>query len=120
MQAAWRHDLTAGVAGHLLPREVRRPVVRGRSTRDGAGLAAEGSGAVSKNAASRAAQARQAEFDAWRSRNRGAWNIRTANLRYEHGTMVLRPRGLGPRERRDVAVVFRRDLTARTLPPRSS
>jgi len=117
---------------------IRRGYVRGLSTRDVAGLYAEVFGAsVSKSTASRATQALQAEFDAWRSRDLGDLHILylfldgqfqavraestekegilAAYALCEDGTVVLLHLGLGPRESTDAWLVFLHDLTARNL-----
>ncbi len=117
---------------------IRRGYVRGLSTRDVEGLYAEVfGGRVSKSSASRATQALQAEFDAWRTRDLGAFNvlylfldgqfqaaraestekegILGAYALCEDGTVVLLHLGLGPRESTDAWVAFLHDLTARNL-----
>jgi transposase-like protein len=119
---------------------IRRGYVRGLSTRDVEGLYAEVfGGSVSKSTASRATQALQAEFDAWRTRDLGELNIlylfldgqfqavRAASTEKEgilaayalceDGTVVLLHLGLGPRESTDAWVAFLHDLTARNLNP---
>ncbi|HSB77588.1 MAG TPA: IS256 family transposase [Candidatus Methylomirabilis sp.] len=117
---------------------VRRGYVRGLSTRDVEGLYAEVfGGTVSKSTASRATQALQAEFDAWRTRDlsdlkvlylfldgqcqaaraesTAKEGILAAYTLCEDGTMVLLHLGLGPRESTDAWVAFLHDLTARNL-----
>ena len=117
---------------------IRRGYVRGLSTRDVEGLYAEVfGGSVSKSAASRATQALQAEFDAWRSRDLSELKvlylfldgqfhavrsesdakegILAAYALCEDGKVVLLHLGLGPRESTDAWVVFLHDLTARGL-----
>jgi putative transposase len=117
---------------------IRRGYVRGLSTRDVAGLYREVfGGSVSKSAASRATQALQAEFDAWRTRDLGELRILylfldgqfqaaraesrekegilAAYALCEDGTVVLLHLGLGPRESTDAWVAFLHDLTARNL-----
>lgn len=117
---------------------IRRGYVRGLSTRDVAGLYAEVfGGSVSKSTASRATQALQAEFDAWRTRDLGDLKvlylfldgqfqaaraestekegILAAYALCEDGTVVLLHLGLGPRESTDAWVAFLHDLTARGL-----
>jgi transposase-like protein len=119
---------------------IRRGYVRGLSTRDVAGLYAEVfGGSVSKSSVSRATQALQAEFVAWRTRVLGELNILylfldgqfqavraestekegilAAYALCEDGTVVLLHLGLGPRESTDAWVVFLHDLTARNLNP---
>lgn len=119
---------------------IRRGYVRGLSTRDVAGLYAEVfGGSVSKSSVSRATQALQAEFDAWRTRDLGELQILylfldgqfqavraesteqegilAAYALCEDGTVVLLHLGLGPRESTDAWVVFLHDLTARNLNP---
>jgi transposase-like protein len=132
-----------------LPRELRRMTpelgtligrgyVRGLSTRDIEGLFAEVFGAsVSRSTASRATQALQAEFDAWRARDLsdlqvlylfldGQFHaaraesteqegILAAYALCEDGRMVLLHLGLGPRESTDAWVAFLHDCTARGL-----
>lgn len=115
---------------------IRRGYVRGLSTRDVEGLYAEVFGAsVSKSTASRATQALQAEFDAWRTRDLSAVKvlylfldgqfhavrgesdakegILAAYALCEDGTVILLHLGLGPRESTDAWVAFLHDLTAR-------
>ena len=115
---------------------IRRGYVRGLSTRDVAGLYAEVfGGTVSKSTASRATQALQAEFDAWRARDLSALKvcylfldgqfhavraestakegILAAYALCEDGKVVLLHLGLGPRENTDAWVAFLHDLTAR-------
>lgn len=117
---------------------IRRGYVRGLSTRDVEGLYAEVfGGRVSKSTASRATQALQAEFDAWRTRNlsdlkvlylfldgqfhaaraesAAKEGILAAYALCEDGRMVLLHLGLGPRESTDSWVAFLHDLTARGL-----
>jgi transposase-like protein len=117
---------------------IRRGYVRGLSTRDVEGLSAEVFGArVSKSAASRATQALQAEFDAWRTRDLGEYKvlylfldgqfqaaraesadkegILAAYALCEDGKVILLHLGLGPRESTDAWVAFLHDLTARNL-----
>jgi putative transposase len=117
---------------------IRRGYVRGLSTRDVEGLYAEVFGAsVSKSTASRATQALEAEFDAWRTRDLSELKILylfldgqfqavraeseekegilAAYALCEDGTMVLLHLGLGPRESTDAWVAFLHDLTARNL-----
>ncbi|HSB78784.1 MAG TPA: IS256 family transposase [Candidatus Methylomirabilis sp.] len=117
---------------------IRRGYVRGLSTRDVAGLYAEVfGGRVSKSTVSRATQALQAEFDAWRTRDLSELTslslfldgqfqaaraestakegILGAYARCEDGQVVLLHLGLGPRERTDAWVAFLHDLTARNL-----
>ncbi len=117
---------------------IRRGYVRGLSTRDIEGLYTEVfGGTVSKSAASRATQALQAEFDAWRRRDLSGLKvlylfldgqfhaarsestekegILAAYALSEDGTMVLLHLGLGPRESTDAWVAFLHDLTARGL-----
>lgn len=115
---------------------IRRGYVRGLSTRDVAGLYAEVfGGRVSKSTASRATQALQAEFDAWRTRDLSALKvvylfldgqfhavraasrdkegILAAYALCEDGKVVLLHLGLGPRESTDAWTAFLHDLTAR-------
>jgi transposase-like protein len=115
---------------------IRRGYVRGLSTRDVAGLYAEVfGGCVSKSTASRATQALQTEFDAWRTRDLSELKVLylfldgqfhaaraestekegllAAYALCEDGTMVLLHLGLGPRESTDTWVAFLHDLTAR-------
>jgi transposase-like protein len=117
---------------------IRCGYVRGLSTRDVAGLYAEVfGGRVSKSSASRATQALQAEFDAWRTRDLGDLKILylfldgqfhaaraeseekegilAAYALCEDGKVVLLHLGLGPRESTDAWVAFLHDLTARNL-----
>lgn len=118
---------------------IRRGYVRGLSTRDIEGLFAEVfGGSVSKSTASRATQALQAEFDAWRHRDlsdlkvlylfldgqfhaaraesEAKEGILAAYALCEDGRIVLLHLGLGPRESTDAWVAFLHDLTARGLP----
>jgi putative transposase len=117
---------------------IRRSYVRGLSTRDVEGLYAEVfDGSVSKSAASRATQALQAEFDAWRTRDLSELKvvylfldgqfhavrnestakegILAAYALCEDGKVVLLHLGLGPRESTDAWVAFLHDLTARGI-----
>jgi transposase-like protein len=117
---------------------IRRGYVRGLSTRDVAGLYAEVfGGSVSKSSASRATQALQAEFDAWRTRDlsdlkvlylfldgqfhavRGESaakeGILGAYALCEDGKVILLHLALGPRESTDAWVAFLHDLTTRGL-----
>jgi len=117
---------------------IRRGYVRGLSPRDVAGLYAEVfGGSVSKSSASRATQALQAEFDAWRTRDLSDLQvlylfldgqfqaaraestekegILAAYALCEDGKVVLLHLGLGPRESTDAWVAFLHDLTARGL-----
>ncbi len=119
---------------------IRRGYVRGLSTRDVEGLYAEVFGAsVSKSTASRATQALQAEFDAWRTRDLtelkvlylfldGQYQAARAESSEqegilgayglcEDGKVVLLHLGLGPRESTDAWLAFLHDLTARNLSP---
>ncbi len=118
---------------------IRRGYVRGLSVRDVAGLYAEVFGGVlSRSAVSRATQALQAEFDAWRTRDLSDLKILylfldgqfhaaraeseekegilAAYALCEDGRMLLLHLGLGPRESTDAWVAFLHDLTARGLP----
>ena len=115
-----------------------RGYVRGLSTRDVAGVYAEAFGAiVSKSTASRDAQALQAEFDTWCTRDLSEYKvpylfldsqfhaacsgsdaqegILAAYALCEDGKVVLLHLGLGPRESTDAWVAFLHDLTARNL-----
>ena len=115
---------------------IRRGYVRGLSTRDVGGLLGEVFGTrVSKSTASRATQALQAEFDAWRTRDLGDLKILylfldgqcqaaraestekegilAAYALCEAGKVVLLHLGLGPRESTDAWVAFLHDLSAR-------
>jgi putative transposase len=117
---------------------IRRGYVRGLSTRDVEGLYAEVFGAsVSKSTASRATQALQAEFDAWRTRDLSELKVLylfldgqahavraestekegvlAAYALCEDGRMLLLHLGLGPRESTDAWLAFLHDLTARGL-----
>lgn len=117
---------------------IRRGYVRGLSTRDVEGLYAEVfGGSVSKSSASRATQALQAEFDAWRTRDLSELKvlylfldgqfhavrsettekegILAAYALCEDGRMVLLHLGPGPRESTDAWVAFLHALTARGL-----
>ncbi len=117
---------------------IRRGYVRGLSTRDLEGLYTEVfGGTVSKSAASRATQALQAEFDAWRTRDLSELQVvylfldgqahavraestekegvLAAYALCEDGRMLLLHLGLGPRESTDAWLAFLHDLTARGL-----
>ncbi len=117
---------------------IRQGYVRGLSTRDIEGLFADVFGAsLSRSTASRATQALQAEFDAWRGRDltelkvlylfldsqfhavraesEEREGILAAYALCEDGSVLLLHLGLGPRESTDAWVAFLHDLTARGL-----